>query len=36
MKKHDNWNIVKKDLDSVENKVYFKERDIFWLVLGKT
>lgn len=34
MKKYDEWNIVKKKLHNEDNKVYFKERDIFWASIG--
>ncbi|NOQ30142.1 MAG: type II toxin-antitoxin system PemK/MazF family toxin [Helicobacteraceae bacterium] len=35
MKQYNEWNEVKKDLDSKDNKVFFKERDIFWLKVGE-
>ncbi len=35
MKKYDEWNDVKKTLNCIENKVYFKERDIFWASIGE-
>ena len=34
-KEFDKWNDVKKNLNEIENKVYFKERDIFWASIGK-
>ena len=35
MTKHDAWNEVKKELDSLDNKVFFKEREIFWMSIGE-
>ncbi|MDM8565217.1 type II toxin-antitoxin system PemK/MazF family toxin [Candidatus Halobeggiatoa sp. HSG11] len=35
MNNFDNWNEVKKRTDKNKNIVGFKERDIFWLRLGK-
>lgn len=34
-KKYDDWNIVKKNTENIVKKVYFKERDIFWVKLGE-
>ena len=35
MKRHDEWNAIKKTIDSTSNKVFFKEREIFWLSIGE-
>jgi mRNA-degrading endonuclease toxin of MazEF toxin-antitoxin module len=35
MAKHDAWNEVKKELDNLDNKVFFKEREIFWMSIGE-
>lgn len=35
MKNYDAWNSVKKELDSLDNKVFFKEREIFWMSIGE-
>ena len=34
MKRLDEWNEVKKQLHNSKRKVYFKERDIFWVSVG--
>jgi len=34
-KKFDTWNEVKKRTNSLKKKVYFKERDIFYIKLGE-
>ncbi|MEA1955211.1 MAG: type II toxin-antitoxin system PemK/MazF family toxin [Campylobacterota bacterium] len=35
MKKYDEWNAVKKNLDNKKEIIEFKQRDIFWLSLGE-
>ena len=35
MQEYDNWNEVKKDIQDLEDKIFFKERDIFWAKLGQ-
>ena len=35
MKNYDEWNIIKQKANKKENKVGFKEREIFWLRLGQ-
>jgi len=35
MKQHDKWNKVKKSTQNLEDKLFFKERDIFWARLGE-
>jgi len=30
MKKYDEWNNLKQTINQEENKVFFRERDIFW------
>ena len=35
MKKHNEWNEVKKELDIQTKKIIFKERDIFWTSIGE-
>ena len=36
MKKEFNkWNIIKQDTQNIKNKVYFKQRDIFWAKVGQ-
>ena len=35
MKKFDIWNDVKKTTEEETKKVYFKERDIFWMKIGE-
>lgn len=35
MKKFDEWNAVKKEIDTREKPVIFKERDIFWASIGE-
>ncbi len=34
MKKYDEWNQLKKNLSEKENKVFFRERDVFWASIG--
>jgi len=34
MKKYDEWNNLKQTLNKEENKVFFRERDIFWASIG--
>jgi len=34
-KKFDDWNIVKKSTSKIKKKVYFKERDIFFIRIGE-
>ena len=34
-KKYDKWNEVKKQTSSIKKKVYFKERDIFYIKIGE-
>jgi len=33
-KDHDNWNVFHKNLDSNDNIPFFKEREVWWTVLG--
>ena len=33
--KLDNWNNVKQNTQKIDKKVYFKERDVFWLKVGE-
>ena len=35
MKLHDEWNEIKKSTEQINDKLYFKERDIFWARLGQ-
>ncbi len=35
MKQFDKWNEVKKNLHTKKNKIFFKERDIFYIKLGE-
>lgn len=35
MKRYDEWNRVKQTIDNSINKVFFKEREIFWLSVGE-
>jgi mRNA interferase MazF len=35
MKKYDDWNKVKKQIDSKEILITYKERDIFWANIGE-
>lgn len=35
MKKFDEWNKIKKETEDIAEKVYFKERDIFWTRIGE-
>ena len=35
MKKHNEWNEIKKSLDTKECKINFKERDIYWGSIGE-
>lgn len=35
MKKFDEWNIVKKQIDNRKDIIKFKERDIFWISIGE-
>jgi len=35
MQEYDKWNEVKKEIQDIEDKIFFKERDIFWARLGK-
>ncbi len=35
MKKFNDWNEVKKNIDNSANKVFFRERDIFWMSIGE-
>ena len=35
MKKFDEWNQIKKSLHNSKKKVYFKERDIFFIKIGE-
>ncbi len=35
MKKYDDWNRVKKKIDSKEELITYKERDIFWANIGE-
>jgi mRNA interferase MazF len=35
VKKFDDRNFVKKETDAIGEKVYFKERDIFWTRVGE-
>lgn len=35
MKKFNEWNEVKKTTDTDTNKIFFKERDIFWMKIGE-
>jgi len=35
MKKFDDWNTLKQITERKKQRVYFKERDIFWLKLGE-
>lgn len=35
MKKFNEWNEVKKETEHISDKVYFKERDIFWTRIGE-
>ena len=35
MKKHNEWNEIKKELDSQNKNIIFKERDIFWVSIGE-
>ncbi|MFA5233754.1 MAG: type II toxin-antitoxin system PemK/MazF family toxin [Sulfurimonas sp.] len=35
MKNFDDWNTLKQITESKKQRVYFKERDIFWLKLGE-
>lgn len=34
MKQYDEWNELKKSLNDEENKVFFRERDVFWTSIG--
>ncbi len=34
MKEFDEWNELKKSINREENKVFFRERDIFWTSIG--
>jgi mRNA interferase MazF len=34
-KKYNDWNAVKINTNAIDKKVYFKERDIFWIKLGE-
>lgn len=34
MKQYDEWNTLKKSLNDEENKVFFRERDVFWTSIG--
>lgn len=34
MKKYDEWNNLKQTLNKEDNKVFFRERDIFWASIG--
>jgi len=34
-KRYDDWNKVKKNIAKSEEKVFFKERDIFWISIGE-
>jgi mRNA interferase MazF len=35
VKRYDEWNRVKQTIDNSINKVFFKEREIFWLSVGE-
>ena len=35
MKKHNEWNEIKKELDTQTKTIIFKERDIFWTSIGE-
>ena len=35
MKKFDDWNEVKQQLDNKKSKIQFKEREIFWASIGE-
>ncbi len=35
MKKFNEWNEVKKEIDTREKSIIFKERDIFWVSIGE-
>jgi mRNA interferase MazF len=35
MKKFNEWNEVKKEIDLCEKSIIFKERDIFWVSIGE-
>ena len=35
MKKHNEWNEIKKELDTKTKSIIFKERDIFWTSIGE-
>ena len=34
MKKFDNWNIIKKEIDGLKNEKYFYKRDVWFVKLG--
>jgi len=34
MKKYNEWNQLKQSINQEENKVFFRERDIFWASIG--
>ena len=35
MKKHDEWNNVKKNLEKKRSRIYYKEREIYWANIGE-
>lgn len=35
MKKFDQWNEIKKEIDTREKSIIYKERDIFWASIGE-
>jgi mRNA interferase MazF len=35
MKKFNEWNEVKKEIDTREKSIIFKERDVFWVSIGE-
>jgi len=35
MKKHDEWNSVKKNLEKKKSRIYYKEREIYWANIGE-